>query len=421
MQEETNTFLNDDCLEQIFNHLPIKDLLMTGEVSIQFRRISQYVVKTRHPMIKLNEIFPEITLAQYRQIMKTFGKIMKGFAINAINLEYPVRESKFLKILIDHFSQNSNLKTLELENFYGFSTHVLNYFSPIFEKLTSLTLTRLALPVSIPTIIRRWNNLEELRIIFCHKADHRSVSQTKYADEYPLNFKSNLKILELTNNSYLSVLPLITEAPRMFPKLEELSIHPALFGEPIMFQFNFINSLINATKLPTIKSLKVDLNFKEMTNFLEAVTQNLPQLQILEINYATFTQNNINQFKKLKHLKGLKLFSINGLKKQHIKPIVREMAELSTFLTNCKLNTRTLVHILRVTPKLTLLDIEMHSKHAITEVTVQRMLRVIQTQQRKKALKVKIYNHNFQPVTTNELRIVSTCNNSPFIHITRWP
>lgn len=57
-----NQLLNDDCLEEIIEHLPLKDIIIASDVSQQFRRVAQEVVKTKRSRIRLKDIYPETTL-----------------------------------------------------------------------------------------------------------------------------------------------------------------------------------------------------------------------------------------------------------------------------------------------------------------------------------------------------------------------
>lgn len=416
-----NQFLNDDCLEEILSRLSLKDLIIASDVSIQFRRITQEIVRTKRSNIKLKDVFPEATLPGCEHFLETFGSLLKGFSIDAISLQYQVREWKFLKLLLEHFGKNCRLEDLELENFYGLSIPTLNLFSPIFDKLKKLSLIRISLPITIPFLIYKWPNIKELSLVYCHRADERSRETTRLLPQYPLTFQSDMKKLELMRNSYMQILPLIAEAPRIFTELEELSVHPALYGEPFVFQLNFLTTMVNLTRIPTLKVLKVDLEFKNMTILLEAIANQLPLLNVLEISYANYHQSSIDQFHKLQNLQTLRLFYIHGLKKHHIRPIIRGLPNLTTLTMHCRINMRTLINIVREAPKLILLDVEMHSKYTITNPTIETLLRILKTQQRDKRLCIKIYNHNIKSMTTKELKIVNDHQDNPFLHITRWP
>lgn len=416
-----NQLLNDDCLEEIIKHLPLKDIIIASDVSQQFRRVAQEVVKTKRSRIRLKDIYPETTLPCCEHFLEIFGSVLKGFSIDAISLQYQVREWKFLKLMLEHFSQECRLEELELENFYGLSIPTLNMFSPIFVKLKKLSLIRVSLPITVPFLIQQWPNIKDLSLVYCHKADERSKATTRLLPHYPLNFQSKIKKLELMRNSYIQILPMAAEASNIFTELEELSVHPALYGEPIAYQLNFLPTMISLTKIHTLKALKVDLEFKNMTIFLEAVANELPLLQTLEISYASYHQSSIDQFHKLKNLQNLRLFSIHGLKKHHIKPIVRGLPSLTTLSIHCRINMRTLIHIVRETPKLILLDVEMHSKYTITKQTLERLLNILKLQQRTERLCIKIYNQNIKPMTTKEVKIVNDHRENPFLHITRWP
>lgn len=97
------------------------------------------------------------------------------------------------------------------------------------------------------------------------------------------------------------------------------------------------------------------------------------------------------------------------------------MPGLTTLNVHCRLNLRILFSIIRETPNLTSLDVEMHSKYAITQHTFNKLLDIVKSQQRAEKLTIKIYNHNIMPMTSKELRIVNDNAENPFLHITRWP
>lgn len=156
MKELRDHILNDDCLEHIFTYLPIKDLFSAGQTCQQFQRVAQSIVHTRHLFIQTKDISNDLSYEKFQKFLEIFASEIKGISVNALALEARVRESKFLKLLLEHFSNECRLETLELINFYSFSIPTINLFNPIFSKLKTLTLQHLALPLTIPYIIKKW-------------------------------------------------------------------------------------------------------------------------------------------------------------------------------------------------------------------------------------------------------------------------
>lgn len=419
--EEFNQLMNDECIAHIFQYLSAKDLIALSKTTRQFRRVTIEVMPKIHAYVELKEISPCATISECAYILKLFGKSLKGFSVDAFGLKYHTREWKMLKLMLETFTYDSKLEQLKLENFYSFSLQTLNLITPIFNKLKKLTLVRMSLPITVALIMYRWPNIQELSLVYCHKADERNRVTTKSLLTYPLNFVSHMKKLELMRNSYVQILPLMAEAPNIFTDLEELSVHPALFGESMPFQMDFIIIMVALTRISTLKILKLDLEFKDMTILLDSVAMNLPHLHTLDISYASYHPTSIIQFHKLRYLKTLRLFSIHGFKKHHIKPIVSGMPGLTTLDVHCRINLRTLFSIVRDAPHLAVLDVEMHSKYAITQHAFGKLLEIVKSQQRDEKLTIKIYNHNIMPMTTKELRIVNNSAENPFLHISRWP
>lgn len=416
-----NHLLNDDCLAHIFEYLPVRDLIRFSGISKQFHRIAKETIRLKHPKIKLKEHFPFMSFIGCENFLQTFATDITGFSIDAISLDGDIREWRFLKLIINYLSQGSRLKELELENFFGTTLPVMNLLSPIFSNLTCLKLSRIALPITVPFLLKHWPNLEEVRISYCYQMDKRNRSQTRNLTDYPLNFRSKLKILELRRNSYIEILTLIQRLPQIFTNLEEVSIHPTLHSEPIELPLNFIETMVNITKVTTIKTMRMDLEFKDMNTILEETAQNLPNLQTLEITYAKYNNNCLNAFSRMKKLKNLHLLFIYGMKRQHVKPIVRGLTELNRLILHCRINMRTLLQLIRVGTKLTQLEVEMHSRQPLTKQIIDRIAVILTQQQKRKKLNIKIYNQNIASITTREMKIINDGNESPLFHITRWP
>lgn len=418
----TDHILNDDCLEHIFSFLQIKDLMNVHETCTQFQRVAQIVIPKRR-MIKVHKEFYAMRLLEFRTFLELFGPTVKEISIDALCLDYQVRESRFFKLIIECFYRDCELESLELINFYGLSIPLLNFLSPIFSKLKKLSLERMPLPISIPYLIKKWSNLRELHLNHCHRTDDRTLSQSRTLSEFPLEFQSKLEKLSLIKNSYLSILPLTVRSHLIFTELKELSIHPTLFGERISLQLSFHTTIRNITKIRTLNILRIDVGFMNLNEFLEISSTNLPHLKILEINYARLTrdENCFNLFKRFTELERLKLYAIQKLKGKHIPKIAKQLPSLVELDLQCKINTHYLVQVLQVCPKLSHLNVEMHSKHELTEDIVEKILNLFESQRRIKPLKLSIYNHNFEPITNSELLSVERYNQNPLINITRWP
>lgn len=326
-----------------------------------------------------------------------------------------MRETRFLKLLTEHFNRDCKLESLELLNFYSFTVPTLNLFSPIFAKFKVLSLTHIALPITIPYMIRKWPNLRELNLNYCHKADYRTIPNRRIID-YPLNFTSDLK--KTYAHTKLILIYFTTHGTR--PKNILLAIHPTLYGESVSLKINFLSAIMNATPR-TLTTLKVDLEFTNLTRFLEAVTNNLPRLQTLDVNYAHFEQASVREFRKFLELKRLRLYSIHRLKGKHVTPIVRALPRLTELNLHCKINIRILLEIIRSCPKLVRLNVEIHSKNRLSETDISKIVNILQKQQRQRPLKIGIYNHDYEPTTTSEMLLLGRTNENPLINVARWP
>lgn len=414
---ENNYLLNNDCLSVIFKHLPVKDVIVLSEVSQQFNEVAKETIKFHHPYIKLKTYFPLISVTTFENFMSSFANDLKGLSIDSVNLSNQYREWKYLKIIIEHFSKECRIKALEFENCCELSIPVFNMMTPIFNKLEKINFIRSCIPMTIPFFLQKWPEIKEVNFSYCRQADDKA----RQIECFPLTFRSNLKKLKLIRNSYLNILPLIPEFPEIFTQLEELKFYISLYSEPLPYHLRFIELMECVTSMSTLKILKMDFEFKEMFPILESIAHNLQNLHTLEISNGLYQNKCLETFRKLESLKSLHLYSIPNLKKYHLKPIVQRLPNLETLLINCRVNKRTLMEIMEYSPKLRKLEVEMHSRYALTKLNIEKLTEIAKVQKRQEAFHMHIYNFNSTPVGDKESQVLAENHNNPYLCITRWP
>ena len=63
----------------------------------------------------------------------------------------------------------------------------------------------------------------------------------------------------------------------------------------------------------------------------------------------------------------------------------------------------------------------MHPKQAFTEITIQRLLRIIAAHEKSEPLRIKIYNADHLPTSIRERQLIVRYQQNPFLQISRWP
>lgn len=413
-----NQLLNDYCVLDIFKFLHIKDLCSAAQTSLQFQRLAIKTFKKYHRNLDITNKYKIISNDELSELFETFGKYMKKVKINCHCFPYAnsFMGNKTLQLIRKNcLNDDQSLESLHLQYFCQVLPQEIRDLYPLFSKLKELTLNQVKLPDSIPHLLGKLTELEEICIANCTPIGFCSIRNVE------LRTRLKAKRLELRHNEYLNVLEVVSKIDLYFPLLTHLKIHTILRGENYVKRTQFPLTILYVTNLKHLNSLSLDMEFRRVTPLLERLVDNEIPIEALDINYAVFDRDTAELFGKLKDLKNLKLFGNIGVSKTTILDIIRKLPDLERIKSEYGIDIGILLSFIRIAPNIVSASFEMHSKHAFNEGTYAELIEIVKTQSRTQKLTIKIVNYDGQIVTEEEREIIATKTNSEIIKVYRFP
>lgn len=395
--------IDDHCILLIMEKLTIKELIHLAELSKQFKKLSKFTVQIRYPSIVLKKYFRRITKKQCKHFLDTFAENIQGLAVNRFNMHNTFKETEFIELIMIYYNKKQlQITSLSIENFVYFTPLHFRTIFPILLHINELYLSHSIIPLTISSLIILLPKLTNLTLLFCDKTEENedSIIQSLMSIDSHLSFQlskhnqSNIKEIKLIHNQYLQTFSMIEKIHEILPKLVHAEIHQSTLDDPSLSIPNYSTLLSNLTKIPSLKSLDIHLNYEKMSSIIESLISNSSSIETLNIGQAEFDISIINKFKKLPQIKNLKLLSILKLKKFHIKPIARNLMNLTSLKVDCIINWRLLTHIVRVTPHLLILVTRMKTKNKLTDTKTEQLNEIAKKQNKSGQLIIHIFNQS---------------------------
>lgn len=357
--------LNDDCLLEVFGHLSLIDLCSVADVCTRFRRTAQacfaYSKKTdlNVPEDILNrdghrQITANHVLLRTSKVLRNFGVYIATFKElsdsdytgNSRHILWPGVSRRnysyrILEMLAMHCSED--LKKLEFSRL-DLTDELPPLLRPMLEQLDRLKLCSCTFSDSVSKILPKWcSQLQELHIHFIKAPIHDWYQPfpkllkitfmnlgylTNHDIEEILKCNSQLKNIKFNDCPNINT-DILQSIAKYVPGVETLTVR--LHGRTKMNLKN-VKCFSHLNKL---QSLTLDFPARSSKFIVSALcvmgTAEIPLKEIC-VKYLKLNRNVeqfVNEISKLKQLRTLNLYSIQGLEDCHITAICNQLGNFT--------------------------------------------------------------------------------------------
>lgn len=314
-----NDIMNDDCLLTVFRNYDLKELTIMVRVSKQFERVAHNAFKLKFNNIQLSDHYYTMNTQLFNQVFIHFGHLIKEF--NTISQCYPwysnFTQTRIVSLVGRYcHSMETPLRVLKL-NFFTSIDQNLDHLYKIFEHLEILTLSHVALPCSMASILNLLKNVKEVTLNYCIPSRH--VIQTTEVDR---NFY--IQKLHLRCRQDLNMLQIMSAIDDAYPNVKDLSFE-ILCGNGAEYFEDNVHRIANMKKL---KSLDISMMFKNLSLLTEKVIQNDIQLDISKLHHITVSEESMKDIYKMTSLKEFYTFDLYAAKEFDITGIATHLKNL---------------------------------------------------------------------------------------------
>lgn len=309
--------LNDYCLQEIFERLPIEDLCSVADTCKQFRKNAKRIATTR-----FDNYTPQADdLYRFESLLRNFGTNIKSLSI--CNDDNPLRGNSFFLVLAKYCSSaNCQLETLSISDIH-IQMDSFDILQPIFVRLQGLQLShtnfeetvdkmnesRLMKILNIRSaqisrcniykILSKFSNLVQLELIsYIHCPDENVTADEMMASLVKMNNLKKLRIDRSLAYEYSSknILDLLADAD---VKIEWLDIddYELIYLEDFLKRLKYLKVLQWSTYLG-----------EDMTKLSDLIV-NLPNLSEIHLENHLLNTTAIKNLAKCDELSVLRLGS----------------------------------------------------------------------------------------------------------------
>ncbi|XP_031623089.1 uncharacterized protein LOC116340636 [Contarinia nasturtii] len=332
-QQQTKNLmdLNDECLLKIFRYLKRSgDLGKVEKVCKRFAEFAEYAFVLDNGGARMG-YSGNYGYEHTEKMLRIIGRHISSLSI----WDFHYGRKTWNKILLLVQEYCAKLKKLQIKGFIDRS--LFSQLKPLFKRLEKLSLHCGSLRSSDLDIM---NNLKALNVsagvdmllrgfspIKLTKMQEMSFHDASKIDDasmiHIIKLTTNLKKLSISGANNLTTA--VFDAIGQLKELEELE-----FLNPYMkTSENFQDDLMHLTSLCKLKILKFNCAKQTLYPLLEGLSTNGFALIELELHNGSPNDRVFESICKIKTLKKLNLFYMNGLKDEHILEIAKELKLLS--------------------------------------------------------------------------------------------
>lgn len=350
--------LNDDCLEKIFDRLPILELCSLVQTCSRMNRCGIRFFARKHKTVHFNTVAKNPTLGQARKFFRTFGSVIFDLRINLGYTHSTSIGSRIIDALIRHCT---SLKALKIRSYsIPDNQDDITKMGLLFSNLIKLHLTEVFIDTCDGSI-DNWDSyitpngniwdcfsncrsLIDLTVKECFEfkrtifeSHFPKLQHLKYflregylsysVDGFFLRHK-NLKSFSLQSKDedyYISFVPVLTATCKNLEKLE-FSLVSSGYSTGELAKHN--TSLKSLARLQNLRELKVFFgNIINPTNGLSSLSDSL---EVLDLSYSSYDHAELIQVvAQLRNLRIFRLHYCYGLGDINLISELKQLTELS--------------------------------------------------------------------------------------------
>lgn len=396
-----NQLLFDDCVLEIFNYLSVKDLCEVAQVSRQFQRLAQFTFKIKFSDFKLQDHFDSIHLKTLKPLFFNFGQFMKQLEISAA--AYPrIRTLDFMEtytmwLIKQNCRVGNRLKTLKLSNFTRIGSNFPS-LNVLFANLEVIELNGISLSYSINQLLSKLPNIREFSVLHClprFPIVHKAIT----------TFNPHLKVFKLDCSDIFYPIDSLDQIDIHFPNIEELKFVLLPYNPDEHIKYGI--GLKKISKLKLLKKLNIDFESHHITPFIKQLVDNDVQLEILHIQHCEFSTEAVNNLCNIKTLKKLGLSRNFSLPPEHLIQIAIYLPKLEVFSAiNYDTTLQIIERIINISKNLIKAEFELNHEDSFTQHSFDRIIGIVQSQNKKEQFQLFIHNYLNRPVNGLENAIM---------------
>lgn len=124
--------LNEDVLLELFERLPVADLITMAEVNQRLKMLAEKVFRLNHGNLLMSSVGRPWRLTKLRQLLFNFGRYLNEFVVDANDISKPWQYGKMVELIMKYFRDQRttlvllNQRTDTIEN--SIATNKYNLF-----------------------------------------------------------------------------------------------------------------------------------------------------------------------------------------------------------------------------------------------------------------------------------------------------